>query len=114
LNLPEKPVHGVAMRFAEVIDNGGQRVHVGVIMAAAQDWIEVSTPSTLNVAPAHGLRFPPSLLFHRIAVSWRTVDRVGLTYLAGGPPEEQFAGIPGLNDPRSLSHMIKIFAHKEA
>lgn len=37
---------------------------------------------------------------HGVSPRWRGNDRVGFTYVNGGPPEEQFAGLPGLLDPR--------------
>jgi hypothetical protein len=102
------------MRFAEIVDKAGKRIHMGVIMAAAQEWIEVSLPETMNVGADSEVRFPPSLLAHHVAVRWRKADRVGLAYLAGGPSEEQFAGLSGLNDMRSLSHMMNSLAFKGA
>ena len=37
-------LHELVMRFAEVIDDVGKPIHVGCIMAAGQDWVEVSAP----------------------------------------------------------------------
>lgn len=90
----------VMMRFAEILSEVGTRLHIGCIMAAGQDWVEVSLPDKTEIMPAMQVRFLPSDVVHRVSAAWRTTDRVGLTYVSGGPPEEHFAGIPGLQDPR--------------
>lgn len=87
-------------RFAEILDEVGARIHIGCIMAAGQDWIEVSLPEKTQLGTKLQLRFFPSLIVHSVSASWRDQDRVGFTYDNGGPPEDQFAGIPGLTDPR--------------
>ena len=38
---------------------------------------------------------------HEVEPGWRDDDRVGFTYLCGGPPEDQFSGLSGLRDIRS-------------
>jgi len=97
------PLYETPMRFAEVIDAVGKRLHVGCIMAAGQDWVEVSLPEHATLGPHVQVRFLPSLLSHEVKPCWRASDRVGFTYLAGGPPEDQFAGLRGLLDPRPAS-----------
>ena len=89
-----------AMRFAEIVDEVGKRVHVGCVMAAGSDWVEVSLPETTSLGAGIQVRFLPSLVAHDVRPGWRGNDRVGFTYAAGGPPEDQFAGLPGLLDPR--------------
>ncbi len=88
------------MRFAEIINEVGKRLHIGCIMAAGQDWVEVSLPDRAELAEHLKVRFLPSPVSHEVNAAWRTRDRVGLTYVSGGPPEEHFAGLPGLFDPR--------------
>lgn len=95
------------MRFAEVIDEVGRRLHVGCIMAAGQDWVEVSLPEGAPLAPHMQLRFLPSRLSHDVRAGWREADRVGFTYENGGPPEDQFAGFPGLCDPRPAARRMR-------
>lgn len=91
-------------RFAEILDEVGRRIHIGCIMAAGYDWIEVSLPEQTDLGCNLQLRFFPSLVVHKVSAGWRDRDRVGFTYDNGGPPEDQFAGIPGLTDPRSAKH----------
>ncbi|PZF76153.1 hypothetical protein DK847_13155 [Aestuariivirga litoralis] len=93
-------VRNLAMRFAEIVHKVGRRIHIGCIMAAGQDWVEVSLPKATSVESGARVRFMPADAYHEVAVSWRTDDRVGFTYVEGGPPEEQFAGFAGLTDPR--------------
>ena len=97
------PVRSVVMRFAEIMDGLGKRLHVGCVMAAGQDWVEVSLPEHTALGTGLQVRFLPSLLAHNVQAGWRGKDRVGFTYLGGGPPEDQFAGLPGLQDPRPAS-----------
>lgn len=96
----EAPFRGVVMRFAELLDEVGKRLHVGCVMAAGQDWVEVSLPEHTELGAGLQVRFLPSLHAHGVSPQWRAADRVGLTYLSGGPPEDQFAGLSGLLDPR--------------
>lgn len=95
----------VVQHFAEIIDHVGKRLHIGCILAAGNDWVEVSLPENLMLASGVQVRFLPSSVSHEVKASWRAKDRVGFTYLRGGPPEDQFAGIPGLLDPRPASLM---------
>lgn len=96
-------LHDFVMRFAEVLDAVGRRLHVGCIMAAGQDWVEVSLPEHARLSDRLQVRFLPSSLSHDVTAGWRANDRVGFTYVHGGPPEDQFAGLPGLLDPRPAS-----------
>ena len=91
------------MRFAEIIDQIGQRIHIGCIMAAGSDWVEVSLPEQLTLGTGLQVRFLPMRESHGVKAEWRSVDRVGFTFTGGGPPEEQFAGLSGLMDPRPAS-----------
>lgn len=91
------------MRFAEIVDEVGKRLHIGCVMAAGQDWVEVSLPDHTHLGPGLHVRFLPSTETHAVSEGWRSRDRVGFTYAAGGPPEDQFAGLPGLQDPRPAS-----------
>jgi hypothetical protein len=86
--------------FAEILDGDGHRIHIGCIMSAGQDWLEVSLPEQTQLTSEVKVRFFPSLVVHDVLASWRDNDRVGFTYENGGPPEDHFAGIPGLTDPR--------------
>ena len=97
------PIHDFVMRFAEVIDEVGHRLHVGCIMAAGQDWVEVSLPEAARLGEHLQVRFLPSQVAHDVEPGWREPDRIGFTYVEGGPPEDQFAGLPGLLDPRPAS-----------
>lgn len=103
MDTAHRTAHDFVMRFAEVIDEVGKRLHVGCIMAAGQDWVEVSLPENAQLADHMQLRFLPSQLSHEVKPGWRQQDRIGFTYEAGGPPEDQFAGFPGLCDPRPAS-----------
>lgn len=91
------------LRFAEIIDAIGRRIHIGCIMAAGRDWVEVSVPEQMALDPGLQVRFLPSMVSHGVTAEWRGVDRVGFTYSGGGPPEDQFAGLSGLLDPRPAS-----------
>lgn len=95
------------MKFAEIIDEVGRRLHVGCIMAAGQDWVEVSLPEHATLGANVLVRFLPSPIAHQVTTGWRCPDRIGLTYAAGGPPEDQFAGLAGLLDPRPASLKTK-------
>ena len=98
-------IRDTAMLFAEIIDHVGKRVHVGVIMAAGRDWVEMSVPELLNVGATREIRFLPTLISHAVTVGWRTFDRVGLVYVGEGPPDDRFAGLAGLSDSRSAEEM---------
>ena len=98
-------VHSAALLFAEIIDQAGKRIHVGVIMGAGHDWVEISVPELLNLESAGNIRFLPALLTHAVTIGWRTLDRVGLAYVNGGPSDDKFAGLPGLNNSRSAEEM---------
>ena len=98
-------VQSPALLFGEIIDEAGTRVHVGVIMAAGRDWVEISVPELLNLGSARNIRFLPALLTHAVTIGWRTLDRVGLAYVNGGPADDRFAGLPGLKNSRSADEM---------
>lgn len=100
-------VRNFVMKFAEIIDEVGKRLHVGCVMAAGQDWVEVSLPQHTDLGANVQVRFLPSSIAHHVRAGWRAADRVGFTYTAGGPPEEQFAGLPGLLDPRPAALKTK-------
>ena len=100
---PRTPVSTFVLKFAEIIDEVGKRLHVGCMMAAGQDWVEVSLPENAALGSHLQVRFLPSSVAHEVKAGWRANDRVGFTYAAGGPPEDQFAGLPGLLDPRPAS-----------
>lgn len=95
------------MRFADLVDEVGKRIHIGCILAAGHDWIELSMPPETTFGPTGRVRFLPSLLTHDVATGWRDNDRVGLVYTKGGPPDEQLSGIPGLWDHRSALMMMR-------
>ena len=99
--------HNAALRFAELVASDGRRLHVGCVMAVGQDWVEVSLPKHFRIEGDVRVRFPPSLHAHNVRPQWRSIDRAGFTYLSGGPPEEQFAGLSGLFDPRPASLMLR-------
>lgn len=94
------PLHEFVMRFAEVIDELGRRLHVGCIMAAGQDWVELSVPEPASLEGHLQVRFLPAETAHEVEPGWRSDDCVGFTNVGDGPPEDQFAGLPGLLDPR--------------
>lgn len=96
-------LRGIVMRFAEIVDEVGKRLHVGCVMAAGNDWVEVSLPEHTELGSGLQVRFLPSRVSHEVMAGWRAHDRVGFTYAAGGPPEDQFAGLSGLLDPRPAS-----------
>ncbi len=100
MDVAHSPLRSAVMRFAEILDEVGKRLHVGCIMAAGEDWVEVSMPEQMQLGAGLQVRFLPSMLSHGVEPGWRSADRVGFTYMHGGPPEDQFAGIPGLRDPR--------------
>lgn len=97
------PMRSFVVKFAEILDEVGQRLHVGCVMAAGHDWVEVSLPEHTVLGSNIQVRFLPSQLSHEVRPGWRARDRIGFTYAAGGPPEDQFAGLPGLVDPRPAS-----------
>lgn len=98
------PLSPTTMRFAEILSTRGTRLHVGCILAAGPDWVEVSFPKHSEIGDGLEVRMLPERLTHRVEMSWRTGDRLGFTYIDGGPGDEQFAGFPGLCDPRSALH----------
>jgi hypothetical protein len=106
MDAAQAPLRSIVMRFAEIIDEVGKRLHVGCVMAAGQDWVEVSLPEHTQLGAGLRVRFLPSTVLHGVSAGWRASDRVGFTYVSGGPPEDQFAGIPGLLDPRPASVKI--------
>ena len=73
------------MLFAEIIDQAGRRVHVGVIMAAGRDWVEISVPELLNLHATQEIRFLPTLLSHAVTAGWRTLDRIECGSRQGSP-----------------------------
>ena len=97
------PLGSAVMRFVEIADELGKRLHVGCIMAAGRDWVEVSLPEHTPLREGLQVRFLPSLLPHNVKIGWRGDDRVGFTYVNGGPPQEELAGLSGLFDPRPAS-----------
>jgi hypothetical protein len=100
------------LRFAEILDARGKRQHVGCVMAAGNDWVEVSLPEHMRLGPDLQVRFPPSTVAHGVSAGWRSEDRVGFTYEHGGPPEDQFAGLPGLLDPHPATYRCQQAARK--
>lgn len=98
-------IRGASTHFAEMVDGSSKRIYVGCVMAAGSDWVEVSAPAHLHLASTFDVRLLPSLLLHAVAVRWRTVERVGLQYVSGGPPDDWFAGIIGMNESRSAEEM---------
>ena len=107
MDTAQSPLRSVAMRFAEIIDEVGKRLHVGCVMAAGQDWVEVSLPEHTTLGRGLQVRFLPSTITHEVSAGWRANDRVGFTYDHGGPPEDQFAGLPGLLDPRPAAVKLR-------
>lgn len=107
MEIEQSPLRSAVMRFAEILDAVGKRLHVGCVMAAGQDWVEVSLPEHLQLGDGLKVRFLPSTVAHEVSPGWRSSDRVGFTYDHGGPPEEQFAGLPGLLDPRPASLKVR-------
>lgn len=97
------PLRSAPMRFAEILDEIGRRIHIGCIMAAGRDWVEVSCPEQMPLDARLQVRFLPAQEAHGVLAEWRGADRVGFTYRHGGPSEEQFAGLQGLLDPRPAS-----------
>ena len=103
----QAPVRNFVMKFAEIIDEVGKRLHVGCVMAAGQDWVEVSLPEHTALGSQLHVRFLPSAETHPVNPGWRSPDRIGFTYAGGGPSEDQFAGLPGLQDPRPAALKIR-------
>ena len=97
------PVRTAAMKFAEIVDEVGKRLHIGCVLAAGQDWVEVSLPEQADLKPRMLVRFLPSSIAHEVKVEQRGEDRIGFTYSRGGPPEDPFAGLPGLQDPHTAA-----------
>lgn len=97
-----------SMRFAEVLNALGRRLHVGCVMAAGADWVEVSLPEHFALGDDLLLRFPPSSRCHGVRAEWRGADRVGFTYPAGMPAEDnEILNVPGLRDPRPAALMLR-------
>lgn len=107
MDTTNSPLRTFAMRFAEIVDEVGKRLHVGCVMAAGQDWVEVSLPEHTALGSRLHVRFLPSPEAHAVSPGWRSADRIGFTYEGGGPPEDQFAGLPGLQDPRPASLKLR-------
>lgn len=103
----QSPARNFVMKFAEIIDEVGKRLHVGCVMAAGQDWVEVSLPEHTALGSNVQVRFLPSPVAHEVKTGWRASDRIGFTYAAGGPPEDQFAGLPGMLDPRPAALKVR-------
>lgn len=98
-------IRGAAIHFADMVDEFGKRVHIGCMMAAGRDWVEVSMPKRLDTDSIREVRFLPSLVSHAVTVGWRASDRVGFTYVNGVPPDDIFAGLVGMSDSRSATEM---------
>lgn len=107
MDTASSPLRNFVMRFAEIVDQVGKRLHIGCVMAAGQDWVEVSLPAHTDLGPDLHVRFLPSAETHAVRPGWRSPDRVGFIYAGGGPPEDQFAGLPGLQDPRPASVRLR-------
>ena len=45
------------MIFAEIVSSTGRRLHIGCVMAAGPDWIEVSVPIRLKLEDNLGVCF---------------------------------------------------------
>lgn len=101
----KSPAAQIAIRFAELLDHEFTRLHIGCLMAAGPDWVEVSLPERLRLASNLLVRVLPSTVAHKVLERWRSHDRVGLVYCDGGPPEERLAGLPGLFDPRHAAEL---------
>ena len=94
------------MQFAEILSESGQRIYIGAIMAFGRDWVEVSIAPSISLDDVSYLRFVPARPNYSVKASWRKQDRVGFTYLHVAPPEEQFAGMRDLHDPRPASMKV--------
>jgi hypothetical protein len=80
------------MIFAEIVSSTGRRLHIGCVMAAGPDWIEVSVPIRLKLEDNLGVCFLPSKTTYTVNRGWRRIDRVGLTYIDGELPNNYFIG----------------------
>ena len=105
MNRKDHVIRETAMRFVEIVDERGKRIHVGCIMAAGQDWVEVSAPGHLDLSSTGEVRLVPSLPPHAVTIGWRTMDRIGLAYVNDGPPSSWLAGLSGLSTSRSAAEM---------
>lgn len=103
MNCRPAPFKGAEMHFAEILDKSGKRLHVGCIMAAGEDWVEVSLPQQMQLPAGVSVRFWPAPLSLAVNEEWRMIDRVGFAYVDGRLPDGWFAGIPAFNDPRPAS-----------
>lgn len=90
------PGRSDSLYFAEVLDAGGKRLHVGCVMARGVDWVEVSLPEHLALSTDLLVRFSPSPQCHAVREDWRGIDRVGFTYVADCPDDAGFSGLPCL------------------
>ena len=93
---PRQTGASVSLHFAEVLDAGGRRLHVGCVMARGVDWVEVSLPEHLALCTDLMVRFSPSPQCHAVREDWRGIDRVGFTYIADCPDDAGFSGLPCL------------------
>ena len=64
MNAPFNPPRSAVMRFAEIVDEVGKRLHVGCVLAAGEDWVEVSLPEHTHLGKGLHVRFLPSNVSH--------------------------------------------------
>lgn len=95
-----------SLRFAELLDADGRKIHVGCIMAVGEDWVEVSFPTRMTLQSGIELRFLPSPKVHKVDLRWRHEDRAGFTYPDGTPPDAPQMEEAGLLDPRSAQEKM--------
>ena len=79
------------MIFVQIFDEAGRRLHVGCLMAARSDWVEISAPEVLELNHAARICFFPSREMFCIYVKWRRVDRVAFGFMDARPPDELLA-----------------------
>ena len=81
------------MRFAALFRPLGVKIHVGCVMSAGHDWIEVSLPCSMELLTSLQLMLYPSPSLYPVEERWRRANCVGLTYTAQVPAREELWGI---------------------
>lgn len=96
-----------SLRFAELLDADGRKMHVGCVMSFGKDWVEVSYPARAPLQSGIHLRFLPSHKVHKVDHKWRHDDRAGFTYQDVAPLDAPHVTDPDSLDPRSSAEKMR-------
>ena len=81
------------MKFAALFSRSGQKLHVGCVLSAGDDWIEVSVPPGFKTDQPLQLMLYPSEALFPVKEVWRRPDCVGLAYVAMLPTGDDLRGV---------------------